>query len=100
MAEKGKVDETAMGEYETLLQTVGTAISNLDDYHKELDEILASGKWDGDAHSVCVSVVAGVYDYLQNMIENYKTLKEDIEKLVTDVDLFVNVSPSVKNISE
>ena len=100
MAETVKVDETAMAEYENLLQTVGTAITTLDDYHKELDEILASGKWEGDAHSVCVSVVAGVHDYLTSMIENYRLLKEDVEKLVSDVDLFATVSPSVQNISE
>ena len=100
MAETVKVDETAMGEYENLLQTVGNAISTLDDYHKELDEILASGKWEGDAHSVCVNVAAGVYDYLHNMIDNYRLLKEDVEKLVSDVDLFATVSPSVQDISE
>ena len=91
-----KVDETATGEYENQVQIVDEALSKLEDYHNELTNIMAIGKWEGQSHDVCSNVIVAVKEYLDKLEEDFKTLKENVNTLQTNVDEFDVKSPSVQ----
>ena len=94
-----KVDETKTGEYDTILEAINTALSSLDDYHTELDSIMASGKWEGDAHEVCAAVFEVVKSYLNGLETDYTCLKAHVATLISNVDVFPDTSSSVKSLS-
>ncbi len=94
-----KVDETKSAEYDELITAINDAITKLDDYHTNLDEIMASGNWEGDAHDISVAVYSVVKSYLTGLEGDYEKLKEHVATLITNVDEFTETSEAVKSIS-
>ncbi len=94
------VDETKLESYDSRIKQINTAMTNLYNYHAELETILASGKWEGDAHDITSTVVQTVKSYYESFIVDYDAMKLNVLNLVKNVDDFHNNSASVQNIAE
>lgn len=90
-----RVLEEYLNDYDTSVENIGTELSNISTTIGEIDAILGSDSWKGDAHDKCLEAFGKISQYQTDTNTCFDELKTAIKDLIDHTDNFVSTSSAV-----